>query len=241
MAGHCDGDMCEFIVKLDATLTYPPTEHLFEWVAAELGRHLGVAVPESFEVVMERSFAASIPDSAVRERALGSLRPAYGSRVALGVSPPLLGEVLPAGIRLAAAELLAFDLFIHNYDRRAGSNPNVLVGRERVVPFDHGDAFGFLLPLFGAEDPIAGPLLDVARQHVFGAAVRADRSLSLARFDAAVRDLDDAFFDALRAATPTCWTTGHAVNKLDRLIDTLRQRRDSLDRWLPQVQAWMLS
>ena len=45
-------------MKFDAALTMPPTEHLLEWVAAELGRHLGVQVPPSSEVVIEGAFAS---------------------------------------------------------------------------------------------------------------------------------------------------------------------------------------
>lgn len=235
-------DLVECVVKFDAALTMPPTEHLLEWVAAELGRHLGVQVPPSAEVVIERGFAESIEDRAAKGHALKSLGSVYGSEFVTSYSPPILGVALPVDLRLAAAELVAFDVFIHNYDRKYGSNPNVLVGRAEVMAFDHGDAFGFMVPLLGADDPVTTPLLDVVQGHVFGAAVRALRGgVSLDRFGAAVADLDDEFFDALRAAVPAAWTRGQAEGKVERLVSVLRQRRDSLGRWLPLVQAWMLS
>jgi hypothetical protein len=115
-----------------------------------------------------------------------------------------------------------------------------MVDRMRVVAFDHGDAFAFLLPLLGQADPATAPLLDeVVRGHVFGRSFGRRQVLSLARMREAIRALNDRFFDALRAATPAGWTAGAAGGMIERTISVLRQRRDAVDLWLPQVEAWI--
>lgn len=239
----CGGDVgepTECVVKLDAKLQIPPTEHLKEWLGAELARHLGVTVPEPFEVTIPPALAETVEGFTLRSWIRDAKRPVFGSRLVTGLTPPIPSEGLPAEIRLAAAELIAFDVFIHNYDRRS-TNPNVLVDRTRVVAFDHGDAFAFLLPLLGGGDPAREPLLDeVVKKHVFGQSFSRRSGVSLDRIREAILDLDDDFFESLRAATPPSWTGGSAEGMVERAFSVLRARRDAVNFWLPQVETWIL-
>lgn len=228
----------ECVVKLDKRLTMPPAEHLREWVAAEVGRHLGVDVPASYEVVITRAFAQSIDDLNIRSVALASLGSAYGSHVVTGVGPATIEALPSVDVRMEMAELIAFDVLIHNADRRI-KNPNVLVSRRRVVAIDHGDAFAFLLPVIGAPDPAEDALLDMLPQHIFASTLRGARNISFDRFRDRLAALDDAFFDDLAAATPAAWTKGMAAGNLELLTNVLRHRRDAAGRWLPQVESWM--
>jgi hypothetical protein len=67
------------VVKLDARLYLPPTEHLKEWLAAVIAAHLGVVVPEPFEVTVSPALADAVEDSSLRsalrrQRGPGSAR-----------------------------------------------------------------------------------------------------------------------------------------------------------------------
>jgi hypothetical protein len=62
----------------------------------------------------------------------------------------------PCGLLATIADVLdlvAFDVFIHNVDRRKG-NANLLMNRTDLLAIDHGDAFAFASGLIGAPDPV---------------------------------------------------------------------------------------
>lgn len=131
-------------------------------------------------------------------------------------------------------------MFIHNSDRRL-TNPNTFQRKGQVIAFDHGDAFAFLLPIIGGSDPVKSPLLDeVVRNHVFAGSFGPRSGVSLTRLRDAIADLDDDFFEAVQRATPSAWTDRLATGMLERACSVLRQRRDAVDLWLPQVQTWIL-
>lgn len=215
----------------------PPTEYLFEWVAAALARELGIRVPEPYAVMISRAFADSINDPVIRQDAQRSCVLSFGCHFLPGPltqwAPVLAGH---PEHRQAASELLAFDTFIHNYDRRA-VNPNILVHRDELVGIDHDSAFGFCM-VVGAPDPASDPLLDVVRQHAAGLPLKGTLG-SLAGFRKAIRDVTNGWFDELRAATPPEWTTGAASGRLDKIVAVLCERRDRVDHWLGQVETWM--
>jgi hypothetical protein len=137
----------------------------------------------------------------------------FGSEFIPGpFAPPPIHERLPPELVLAASELLAFDVFIHNSDRRA-ENPNLFVYRGELLAFDHGDAFAFVLPLLGGTDPTLDPLLEaVVAGHAFGQSLRG-RLAPLDRFRAALAELMQDGFEALMSAAPSAWCCGLAAGK----------------------------
>jgi hypothetical protein len=62
---------------------------------------------------------------------------------------------------------------------------------------------------------------------------------ALDAFRSTLESLDDSFFSELTRVAPAEWTAGQASGKLDRIVDVLQKRRDAVERWLPQVQAWL--
>ena len=231
------GEAVTCITKLDARLKFPPTEHLREWLGCALGTVLGIHVPIPYRVQIEHDFASGIPDPRTRADAEKSLGVAFGCSVFNGATQWLNAGSLPADLHAPAAELLAFDMFIHNVDRRA-KNHNVMVGREEVLAFDHGDAFAFIFPNIGAPPAAEDPLTEVAEQHVFRSALRGIE-LPLSGFYDAVKTLTDDVFEEIRANTPAEWQNGPAAGKLEEICDVLRARRDSVHRWLPIVEQWV--
>jgi hypothetical protein len=231
-----DGSLVECVVKPSARLTMPPTEYLFEWLGAAIGRALGVNVPEPLAVEITTGFAASIDDADARTILAGSTGLAFGSTYEKGFTQIPKPFALSTALREEAARVLAFDVYVHNADRRH-NNANLFVARDQFLAFDHEQAFAFLLAI-GGQDPVEDDCADILAQHVLRPLLRGALP-SLDEFVMRLQSLDDPFFQGLAAATPPAWTTGAALGKIDRVIDVLRRRRDAAPRWVPRVEAWM--
>jgi hypothetical protein len=143
-----------------------PVPYLSEWCAVAFGRLVGVTVPDPFEVQITAPFAMSL-DHSWRDIAMKSLGSAFGARLCTGgFTPWVTNALIPMDLREAAVTLVAFDVLIHNPDRRT-VNPNMLASRQTILAFDHDDAFSFLFPILGGPpDPAEDPLLAVVDQHV---------------------------------------------------------------------------
>lgn len=229
------GDAVECVVKLASRLTMPPVEYLAEWWAAAIGRELGVNVPAPLAVRLAPEFAETIDDREVAFHVRRSAGVVYGSTFVAGYTQIAAGYPFSPALREDATRVLVFDTLIHNPDRRV-ENANLHMSRDRLLAFDHEQAFSFLLPLFGAPDPIDDPCADIIGKHALRAILREGMD-GIAEAAASLARLDDQFFADLEAATPAEWTQGHALGKIDRLAQVLQARRDAARRWVPQVEA----
>ena len=234
------GDAVDCVAKLPGLMesgSMHPLPSLLEWLGAAIGTELGIETPAAYELIVTRAFAESIRDESLRAGVAKSLGSVFGSAFVAG-TPMVAGDLVDGSLRVAAAALVAFDVFIHNVDRRA-ENPNLFLGRAAPVAFDHGDAFSFVWPLIGAPDPVIDPALAIVERHAFAAVVRRRTAPDLSEFRARLASLDDGRLEELAAATPAAWQTGLATGKLQHILDILRRRRDAVEQWLPQVEAWM--
>lgn len=110
-----------------------------EVVAGELGRALGLLVPDLAVVEICPELAVAEPDSEIQELVAASV----GANLGMDYLPGSLPFALPADPPVEpafAADLLWFDTLVTNVDRTP-RNPNLLVWHERVRPIDHGAAF----------------------------------------------------------------------------------------------------
>ena len=236
--GEQDGKAVECITKLSARLKLPPTEHLREWLGCAVGKVMGINVPEPYQIQIDQDFASGLPQSeSLRADAQRSLGVAFGCSIFNGATQWTSEGGLPHDLHAPAAELLAFDMFIHNVDRRA-VNPNVMVGRDEVFAFDHGDAFAFIFPNIGAPPPAEDPATDLVEHHVFRSALRGIE-LPLSGFHEGLEALTDNVLSEIEAVTPMEWQTGLATGKLKEILDVLRARRDAVNRWLPILEQWV--
>ena len=111
-----------------------------EIVAGELGRALGLPVPELVTVQLDEAIAKGEPDQEIQELLLASV----GRNLGLDYLPGSLGfdplafpvEPEPAG------RVLWFDALIGNVDR-SWRNPNLLRWHGRLYLIDHGAALIF--------------------------------------------------------------------------------------------------
>jgi hypothetical protein len=234
-----DAPLVHCVVKPRSKLPLAPAEYLFEWIATAIGRALEIRIPEPYEVVVSSEFAASITSAKHRDLMKKSVGSVFGSEFAPAPHQQwLVGDVIPSELRQQAVELLLFDLFIHNVDRRA-DNANLFTNRTDLLAIDHEAAFSFVVPTIGAAvDPAVDPLISVIDRHVFGRQLKG-RAVNFVRIHAAMQALTDEWFAELMRVTPASWNTGLAAGYFGNIVTCLRQRRDAAGRWLPLVDAWM--
>jgi hypothetical protein len=233
-----DDALVECVIKLPGLMENPalhPVPSLLEWMGAALARELGIYTPEPYEVIVTRAFAESIPRGELRPGAVRSVGSVFGSGFVRGTQ--IAPDILDASMRAAAAAVVAFDVFIHNVDRRR-ENPNLLLCDGDLFAFDHAEAFAFIWSVIGA-DPVTDSLTSMVANHALALCVRKRGAPDLGEFRARLAALSDARLDEIAAATPTSWQVALATGKLGQLLDILRRRRDAVDHWLPQVEAWM--
>jgi hypothetical protein len=109
-----------------------------ELIAGEIGRALGLLVPEIVLVDFDPRLAAAEPDQEIREL----LQRSSGVNVGLDFLPGSLGFDPAAGFAPppeVCAAVVWFDSFVTNVDRDA-RNTNMLVWHRRLWLIDHGSA-----------------------------------------------------------------------------------------------------
>lgn len=109
-----------------------------ELIAGEIGRALGLLVPEIVLVDFDSRLAASEPDTEIKEL----LQRSSGINVGLDFLPGSLGFDPAAGFKPPSdlcADIVWFDAFVTNVDRDA-RNTNMLVWHRRLWLIDHGSA-----------------------------------------------------------------------------------------------------
>jgi hypothetical protein len=112
-----------------------------EVIAGEIGRLLGLPVPELVLVEVAEAFGRNEHDEEVRDL----LRASVGLNLGMDYLPgsmmfdPAAGDAADAEF---ASYLVWFDAFVTNVDRTA-RNPNLLCWHKKLYPIDHGAALYF--------------------------------------------------------------------------------------------------
>jgi hypothetical protein len=111
-----------------------------EIVAGEIGRALGLLVPELVLVEMDEAIGRSEPDYEIREL----LRRSAGLNLALDFLPGAIDYApsLPPPPAEVAAKVVWLDAYTSNVDRTV-KNPNLLVWHRQLWLIDHGAALYF--------------------------------------------------------------------------------------------------
>src|SRR6202050_4105820 len=118
-----------------------PLALVAELIAGEIGRALGLKVPELVLVEVDSTLGRNEPDEEIRDL----LRASVGLNLAMDYLPGSLMFDPAAGDRADAAfasRLVWFDAFVTNVDRTA-RNPNLLCWHKKLFPIDHGAALYF--------------------------------------------------------------------------------------------------
>ena len=169
-----------------------------ELIAGEIGRALGLRVPEIVFAEIDAALGRNEPDAEIRHL----LKASAGLNLALDYLP---GSVMfdPAALDMAAADeasmLVWFDAFTQNVDRTP-RNANLLVWHRKLYPIDHGAALFFHHDWATMETKIASPFKQV-EQHVL-----LPWAKEIAQAGAVAREkLSDGVFERIVGAVPDAW------------------------------------
>lgn len=123
-----------------------------------------------------------------------------------------------------AAEILAFDAFVENVDRREG-NPNCFVSGDQLRIFDHELAFPRGL-LGGKPWSVGGmkPLTEPPGRHIFHGQL-VGQAVDHAAIQAKWATLRDEDIDSYGAAVPIEWNEASFIGDI---LTKIRQVRDNL-------------
>jgi hypothetical protein len=172
-----------------------------ELIAGEIGRALGLAVPEIVLVELDPELGRAEPDPEIREL----IEASGGRNLGMDFLPGSLGfnpAARPGPDADLAADVVWFDALVTNVDRTP-RNTNLLLWHERLWLIDHGAALylhhGWERPVDDAQRPFP-----IIREHVLlpfaGSILDADERL------AARLNLDR--LDAIVATVPESWLDG---------------------------------
>jgi hypothetical protein len=175
-----------------------PRALVAEWLAGEIGRALGLLVPEIVAVDLDAEIADSEPHEEIHDLLTASV----GRNIGLDFLPGSLTFNSAADAAPDpdwAADVVWFDAFVTNPDRSA-KNPNMLVWHGRTWLIDHGAALyvhhTWREPLEHARRPF-----ERTREHVLlpfaGSVAAADDRLAPL--------VDRGLFEDLAAAIPDDW------------------------------------
>jgi hypothetical protein len=206
-----------------------PKALVAEVIVGELGRRLGIAVPEMKRIELDEAIGRREPDAEVQELLVRSV----GTNLAIDFLPGSLGfdgtSFHPDAH--VAAPILWLDAYTANVDR-SWRNPNLLVWHGRLWAIDHGAALYFHHRWTSAERFATQPY--EASDHVLAAyasdAIAGDRAL-------AGRVTTELLTEVV-AAVPDVWLACDAaqpsVDAARRTYVTyLRARLASRHAWLP--------
>ncbi len=192
-----------------------------ELIAGEIGRELGLQVPELVLVEVDSALGRNEPDWEIRELLKGSV----GLNLALDYLPgsimfdPAAKDVVDADL---ASRAVWFDAFVTNVDRTA-RNPNLLFWHKTLYFIDHGAALYFHHNWQGVEQAARSPFAAI-RDHVL--LPWADR---IREADALLRPrLAEAVFEHVLAMVPDEWLLPEPG------ISTPSEKRAGYVTWLMQ-------
>jgi len=149
-----------------------------ELLAGEIGRALGLRVPEIVFMELDVALGRNEPDYEIRQL----LKASTGMNLALDYLP---GSTMfdPAARDVATAEeasmLVWFDSFTQNIDRTP-RNANLLVWHRKLYPIDHGAALFFHHDWPTVEKKIAAPFAEIEHHILLPWARAIDKAATIA-------------------------------------------------------------
>lgn len=166
-AENADGEVIEVVIKFASKCDLGTNALAVEAIAACLAGTLGLPIPEPFLVDLSPEWRQTLP-LRIRARVSEWDGLAFGSKLIWPQWPvwTVAHRLSPAMVQ-TAAEILAFDAFTENVDRRE-DNPNCLVSGDQLRIFDHEMAFP--RGLIGAKPWTMGGMNPLTRdqgKHIF--------------------------------------------------------------------------
>lgn len=175
-----------------------PLALLAELVAGEIGRRLGLRIPELVFIEVDAALGRNEPDQEIRDL----LKASVGQNLGLDYLPGSTTFDLAAGDTAdteLASKMVWFDAFVTNVDRTA-RNPNLLNWHKQLYCIDHGAALYFHHNWQSIE-AAAGSRFPAIREHIL-----LPWASTLDEADAAARGLlQREVFSEILNAVPDAW------------------------------------
>ena len=200
-----------------------PLALVAEWIGGEIGRALGLAVPEIVLVEVDAVLGRNEPDAEIR----ALLRESVGLNLGLDYLPgSATFDPAADGARVEAdlaSDLVWFDAFVTNVDRTP-RNPNLLWWHQKLYLIDHGAALYFHHN-WPSLDAMAGGRFPAIRDHVLlpwatrleAADQRLRPKLSATLFTRLVEEIPESWFAPEPGLNPVDWRAGYVSFLTQRL------------------------
>lgn len=232
-AERSTGELVDVVAKFPGGgLTKPGL--IREAIGAMLAGDLGIGTPEPYVVHAGPAFIDSLRQS----NTAAAVRIAEGSGIGYGSTHLTMGfQTWPSARHLepemlpAAAEILAFDCWFQNSDRRQ-ENPNLLFNGTNFAVIDHELAFLYEGVLFWKPPWVHDGATGMVERHLFGSSLKGTAP-SLDRITAALKSIGDERLSAYAEAVPPEWIEDGAA--LDKTLDFVREVRDNADAAAQEV------
>lgn len=229
----------DYIVKFFGAIG---SQIICEYMAALVGKRLGINVPDMAVVHIDPRTADFIGDETARDQLKKHNGPHFGSRdVGPGVAIVNPGYSLTSEALEQAIDIFAFDMFIQNTDRSAigvAGNPNVLFRGNELFPIDHELAFSFV-NLIGSE---SGPWqlrdTDLTKRHIFYARLKTyahNHVISFERFLNNLAELRAEDIESMVQTLPNEWYNDRYVDKITQHCRLVLSNVDKFRRSLLEV------
>jgi hypothetical protein len=194
-----------------------------ELIGGEIGRALGLRVPEIILITIDAALGRNEPDYEIRQLLKGSA----GLNLALDYLPgSTMFDVAARDVAPVeeASMLVWFDAFVQNVDRTP-RNANLLVWHRKLYPIDHGAALYFHHDWQSMEKKVASPFAEIAQHILLPWATEIAKAGAIAR-----ERLSRQLLTEIVGSVPDLWLedTGGGTNPADRRADYL----DFLERRL---------
>lgn len=223
-------NVIDVVLKFSSLCDMGTNSLAVEVISACLAGSLGLPIPEPFLIEIPTDWRECLPDD-IRSRFSEFDNLAFGSKLIWPQWPAWsAANRLSSEMVQTAAEVLAFDGFIENVDRRDG-NPNCFVRGDEIRIFDHELAFprGIIGPKpwsIGGLQPFTQPGHHIFRRELLAKAV--DHATIRSKWSG----LHDAEIEAYGAAVPDEWREEPFIADI---LTQIRQVRDNIDGCMTEL------
>jgi hypothetical protein len=202
-----------------------PLALVAELIAGEIGRSLGLNVPEIVFVDVDAALGRNEPDEEIRDL----LRASVGLNLGLDYLPGSTMFDRAAGDRAGeglASQIVCFDAFVTNVDRTA-KNPNLLYWHKTLYLIDHGAALYFHHNWASAAQFVDSLFAPIANHVLLPWAAEIESAAS----ELAAK-LNTGIFTGILAEVPTEWLQ---AEKRDEYVDLLSRRLNHASNFVEEA------
>jgi hypothetical protein len=227
----------EFVVKLKGSPALGVAGIEREMIACLVGNELCIPLPDFSVINIGEEFLDALPANHEFQfiRNSGGLN--FGTTfISDGFNTCIKHQPIPDSLVGKATEVIAFDAFLQNPDRR-DNNPNLLTRHDEIYAYDHDMSFSFLQALFGCPraweaDAFKSCLITSEWRHVFYDGLKG-KLLDLDGFASGLNALTSTKLAELLDSVPVEWRT---VNR-DRIRTHLEDLHANRTKFIDSLRS----